>query len=582
MSKKPINKEKRKLNGRIVIVGIFFSLIYSAIALKAIYLQVFQAEWLANKALQEYEKDLVVKGKRGSIYDCKFKELAISIKATSIAVFTKQIVESKSTASDLSKILNIDKNAISKQLESNSSFVWIKRQASPKEVEEVKKLKIKGISFISEASRYYPKKTIAGQVIGFSGIDDKGLEGIEYYYNKYLEGKPCRSKILKDALGRGFNECECEEIDSNGKNIVLTIDSNIQYITDKALEEAVTKHSANYGLAIVMSPKNGEILAISNYPFVNPNSFGEYEKGIRRNKVITDAFEPGSTMKIFLAAAALESGICNEGSVFFCENGLYKVGRNVIHDTHSYGWLSLFDIIKFSSNIGSTKITELIGKKQLYDTLTAFGFGQKTNINLGGESCGSLSSYKQWKEIDAGNISFGQGISVSPLQLVTATCAIANGGILYKPYIVKEIIDNDGNCIKKFTHQQKRRVISKKTSSIIKNIMSGVVTDGTGTNASVEGYNVCGKTGTAQKIDFETGRYARGKYFSSFLGFAPAENPEIVVFVALDEPKKYYYGGTVAAPAFKMIVRETLNYLHVPPLIENKELIMTIAKQLNN
>ncbi len=314
-----------------------------------------------------------------------------------------------------------------------------------------------------------------------------------------------------------------------------------------------------------MAPETGAVLALAHFPVFNPNSFGSYHIETWRNRAITDPFEPGSTMKIFLAAAAIESGKCKPDTIFYCEGGKYKIGKNVVNDTHIYGWLSLQQIIKYSSNIGSVKVTEKMGHEILYSSLRSFGFGGKIGIDCPGETTGTLSSYRGWSEMDAGAISFGQGISVSAIQLVAAAGAIANDGLLMKPYIVQAVTDENGRLIKSFGPQKIRTVISAETSETVRNIMKSVITEnGTGTMAAIDGYAVCGKTGTAQKID-ESGKYAKEKYIASFIGFAPAEDPKITVLVMVDEPIKEHYGGTVAAPAFSRITQETLGYMNVSP-----------------
>jgi cell division protein FtsI (penicillin-binding protein 3) len=318
---------------------------------------------------------------------------------------------------------------------------------------------------------------------------------------------------------------------------------------------------------------------MANAPLFNPNTFARFPRDTWRNRAITDPFEPGSTMKIFTAAAALESGTCTPSTIFFCENGVYRIGRNVIHDTHPRGWLSLQQIVKFSSNIGVVKIIESIGPDYLYSTLTHFGFGQKTRLDCPGETSGVLAPAKRWTQVDTGAISFGQGISVSALQLVTAASAIANGGSLMQPYIVAAVSDHNGRIIQRTEPRVVRNAVSAKTAGIVKRIMKIVITEGgTGVNAALEGYSVSGKTGTAQKID-KSGKYARDKYVSSFLGFAPADEPRIVILVVVDEPEGEHYGGIVAAPAFKKIAHETLNYLNIPPVLEQEKLRVSITSE---
>ncbi|RPJ15354.1 MAG: penicillin-binding protein 2, partial [Desulfobacteraceae bacterium] len=305
--------------------------------------------------------------------------------------------------------------------------------------------------------------------------------------------------------------------------------------------------------------------SMAQYPSLNPNSYEKFDRHLWRNRVITDPFEPGSTMKIFTAAAAIEHGNCSENTIFFCENGEYRIGKHTIHDTHPYGWLTLKEVVKLSSNIGAFKVVNKTGPEYLYKTLKDFGFGEKTGINCPGETSGTIASYKNWRAIDVGAISFGQGMSASPLQLLSAVSAIANDGILMKPYIVQAIMDQKGFTVTRFDPLQVRQAVSSATAGKMKDILMSVTEkDGTGFNAALEGYTVCGKTGTAQKTD-ETGRYAKGKYISSFVGFTPADNPEIAILVMVDEPTKNHYGGIVSAPAFKKIAQETLTYMNVQP-----------------
>jgi len=578
------NKAHKYVNMRINIIGVLFFALILAIGAKAVYLQMFCGNWLSERAASQYEKDLVTTGKRGQIYDRNHHEMAVSIGTTSLAAYPSRIQDKKAAARSLAGILNLNQRKLAQKLNSKRTFVWIKRQASPKELSEVRALGIKGVDFMPSYSRFYPNKTLAAQVLGFTGVDGHGLEGVEYYYDKMLRGQENSLVVLKDALGRGFaKEKKATEKKAmtadRAKNLVLTIDRTIQFITENALDEAVTQFSAESGMAIVMDPQTGAVLAMANNPLFNPNTFGRFPRGSWRNRAITDPFEPGSTMKIFTAAAALESGTCSPSSIFFCENGVYRIGKNTIHDTHPRGWLSLQQIVKFSSNIGVVKVVESIGPAPLHRTLTNFGFGEKTRLDCPGETSGVLMSPKRWTRIDTGAISFGQGISVSALQLVTAASAIANGGSLMQPYIVAAITDHNGRILERTEPQVVRTAVSAKTAHIVKRIMKTVITEGgTGVNAALDGYSVSGKTGTAQKID-DSGKYARGKYVSSFLGFAPADEPKVVILVIVDEPKDEHYGGTVAAPAFKKIAHETLNYLNISPVMEQDKLRVSIETE---
>jgi cell division protein FtsI (penicillin-binding protein 3) len=570
--------ESKMLRFRIRILGSIMYALFFLMAGKALYYQVFLSEWLADKAMSQYEKVDVFSGKRGNIYDANNRKMAVSIDVVSVGVHPKKIKDVRATVKALTEIFHIDRRILINNLYSTKPFVWIKRQISPKESKMLADINLPGIVLIPEYSRFYPNKFLGAQVVGFCGLDGKGIEGVEYYYNTQLQGSEDRVKVLKDALGRRFESEKTTVSDSNGNNLVLTIDGAVQYITEKALEEAVVGFSAKSGMAIVMNPRTGGILALAHYPSYNPNVFREYSKGELRNRALTDPFEPGSTMKIFSVAAAIESGICKPTTVFNCENGAFHVGSNVVHDTHSYGMLTVQEIIKYSSNIGAIKVGQAVGAEILYKNLRNFGFGEKTGIDCAGETPGVLAPYTKWRKIDAGTIAFGQGVSVSAIQLITATCAIANGGILVKPHLVHAVTDASGQVVKRIEPTPVRRAISTETARTVRQMMKEVITTGgTGTNAAIEGYAVCGKTGTAQKI--ENGSYARGKYVSSFIGFVPADYPEAVILVVVDEPQKRYYGGTVAAPAFKRIALETLGYLNISPQNIPNRLTVSLEKE---
>ena len=570
---------KMYIRFRTIIVGIIFTLLMGVIGAKAVYLQIYCGSWLSQKAATQYEKSYELHGKRGTIYDINLREMAVSIDGTSIAAYPRHVVDQQVAGNALVKLLKIDAGIVDRKLSSKRSFIWIKRNVTPRQAEAAKDLKLKGIDFISEPNRFYPNKTLAAQVIGFAGTDGNGLEGIEYQYDRYLGGGTGNFTILKDALGRRFGTEKniAPDFDYSGNNIVLTIDRTVQYITEQALEKAVTDFSAKSGIAVVMKPKTGAVLALAHFPFFNPNAFRDSGRELWRNRAITDPFEPGSTLKIFSVAAAIESGACGPDTIFFCENGEYRIGNNIIHDAKPRGWLSLQQIVQYSSNIGAVKVSEILGPEYLYNHLRKFGFGVKTGIDCPGETAGSMAPYKRWSKIDTGAIAFGQGISVSAIQLLTATCAIANDGIRMKPFIVQAITNQNGRLIKSFAPKKVRTVISAQTARTVRKIMETVIgQNGTGVNAALEGYSACGKTGTAQKSD-GNGTYAKDKYVASFIGFAPAEKAAVAILVVIDEPRKHHYGGVVAAPAFKKIASETLNYLNIPPKGEHDKLTVEVA-----
>ena len=557
--------EKKYLRFRVACVGFIFGLFLAVICGKAAYLQIYHGPWLSDMAAGQYEASVRSSGKRGTIYDRKMSELAVSIPVTSIAAYPKRLTNPTKVAASLAKPLKINRRALNKRLRSKKSFVWIKRQATPREVEQIKKLNIEGIGFIPEYNRFYPQKTLAAQVIGFTGVDGEGLEGVEHYYNRSLKGTTSERTFLRDAFGHRIVSDDKVTPDFSGQNLILTIDQSIQFIAEKTLKDTVKEYEAKGGVVIVMEPKTGAILAMAQYPEFNPNAYRKFKTDHWRNKAITDAIEPGSTLKIFSATAAIESGGLSPHTIFFCENGSYRIGRKVVRDIKAHGWLSLQQIIKYSSNIGVIKLSEDVGAEPLYKTLKQFGFGSKTGFDAPGETPGSLTHYRKWRRMDTSAIAFGYGVAVSPLQLITAVSAIANGGVLVQPYLVSHITDQDNQIIKSFASRKMQRVISQGTSKKIRNILKTVVSEGgTGSRAAIDGYSVCGKTGTAKKLGAD-GTYSTKNYVASFIGFAPAENPAISVLVIIDEPQTEYYGGIVSAPAFRQIAQETLNYLNIHP-----------------
>ena len=564
------NPNRHKLRTGLVTGGFMIWLLL--IGVRAGYLQLYRGTWLSQKAAGQYEKEQIVLGKRGSIYDAHHEAMAVSIETTSLAANPAMIENREKAAAALAKALHLKLRDVKRKLSGARSFVWLKRQATPKEVAAVKKLGFKGVDFLPEHTRFYPNTTLAGQVLGFTGIDGHGLEGLEFYYDNELKGVAQTVTVLKDALGRGFDMDHQVGSDQAGNNLVLTIDRHIQYITEQALADAVTAHQAHSGMAIVMDPKTGAILALANYPLFNPNNFRRYDRAVWRNRAITDPFEPGSTMKIFNAAAALESGNSTPSTIFYCENGSYLIGSHTVNDTKPHGWLSLQQIVKYSSNIGAVKVAQHTGSRVFYQALRGFGFGDRTHVDCPGESSGSLANYKRWTAMDNAAIAFGQGISVTALQLITAAAAIANDGLLMQPHIVQAITDANGRLVRTVEPTALRQVISAENALTIRRIMRTVITSGgTGVEAELEGYSVAGKTGTAQKID-KNGTYAQNRYIASFVGFAPSEQPVLAVLVVVNEPQDTYYGGPVAAPAFRQIVKETFGYLNVAPAIDMRKL----------
>lgn len=551
---------------RIVLVGSIFALCFGVIVGRAVQLQVLDGNDLAEKAATQYNKAYYERPRRGTIFDQNRKELAISIDVPSVCAYPKRIRSPQQTAVALARALRLKQRPIFRKLISGKKFVWVKRYASSNEVSALRELNLEGVGFPTESRRFYPMKTLAAQAIGFCGTEETGLEGLEYYYDRTLSGLNSTRTGIRDALGRWFSPGGLPPENKDGLNLILTIDSNIQNIAEQAVSESVEQFSAKSGMALVMVPSTGAILAMAHVPQFNPNTFGRYEPWIWRNRAITDSFEPGSTFKIFLAAAALESDTCTPDSIFYCENGKYLVGKNVIHDIHAYGDLSFRDIIKYSSNIGAAKIGEKIGSGYLYDKLKAFGFGTKTNIGWPYERSGRLHPVRLWSEMDALATCFGHGVSVSALQLTAGVAALANDGLLMKPYLVQEITNPQGQRVWSVQPTITRRVVSFETAQSLTSMLERVVAkSGTGVKAAVRGYRIAGKTGTAQKIDPNGNGYLKDKHTAAFVGFAPSRDPKMVILVVIDEPQRQYYGGVVAAPVFRRIAMETLQYLKIPP-----------------
>jgi len=566
-----------RIRRRLVVTQILMVTAILLLCAKSFDIQIFQGKELSEKAENDYSRNIIIKGERGHILDQNMNKLGASIDAVTITACPAKINNPADAAKKIADLLDINQKKLKEILSSKRMFAWVERGVTPDQAEKIKALNIAGIYFENDSTRYYPNRSLAAQVIGFTGADDSGLEGLECRYNSILEGRTRKISLTRDGNGRILDYEKKRNSELKGDSIVLTIDKKIQFLSEQALQQAVTNHQARSGMALVMKPGTGELLAIAHYPEFNPNNYKGYDRDAYRNRAVTDAFEPGSAMKVFTAAAALEKGVTPK-TIIFCEKGTYRIGSFTIHDTHSYEWLTISQIIQRSSNIGAAKITEAIGDKALYNCLSGFGFGSRTDIGITGESPGNLIPYKKWSKIDSGAISFGQGISTSALQLVTGISAIANGGNLMKPMLVKKIISREGEDIKEYHPEIIRRVISTGTSRELKAMMNLAVNEeGTGTKAAIDGYEICGKTGTAQKVSEGGKGYAKNKYTSVFAGFAPMENPELAILVIVDEPQKQYYGGDVAAPAFKTIMAESFNYLNIPPE-KNKNMVALLSE----
>ncbi|MGA2954157.1 MAG: penicillin-binding transpeptidase domain-containing protein [Thermodesulfobacteriota bacterium] len=551
---------------RITILLGLFSFLFLVIFGRAYQLQVVQGKKLAAMADRQSQRIVQLVPKRGILYDRKKEEMAISVEVDSVFIQPGKAEDIQTVAQKIGPVLGQKPGPLLSKMKKEEPFVWLQRGITPEQRAAIEKYNLSGVDFLKETKRFYPQGEVGVHVIGFAGLDAQGLEGVELGYDEFIRGEPGFIVISKDALGRSITPQSLPFHQSlDGCEIILTIDKNIQYIVEKELKKSVQACSAKGGMAVVMNPKTGEILAMAVQPSFDPNHFSSSPPQVRKNRTLTDTFEPGSTFKVFLLSAALEEQIAEPKEMFFCENGSYMVGGRVVHDVHKYGWLSLGDVIKFSSNIGASKVGRKVGKNKLYRYLKNFGFGGKTGVDLPGEVSGFLAAPRYWSEVGLANISFGQGVSVTALQLTAALAAVANGGVLMRPYAVKAVLDSNGNVLKENRPKPIRRIISAETATTVTQILKSVMEEGgTGRAASLSGYEAAGKTGTAQKA-LANGRGYSDKRMGSFYGFAPADNPQVVITVVIDEPQGSNYGGVVAAPAFKGIGEQILPYMGIYP-----------------
>lgn len=567
-------KKPEKGRWKFYLTTIFITGLFVALGYRSFELQVLQSEKFSAGAKKQHSRVYKMPPIRGTVFDRNKKPLATSIWATSIYLNPKEVKDPDKLARAISKPLGLSRKKLISLTRSEKPFVWIKRGEDSRTGKKIEALGLSGVGFAEEPKRIYPNGSLLGQAIGFTNIDLKGVEGLEYGFEKMLAGKPATARIRTDGRGNRISDVllNAKEQSTKGNDVLLTVDSNIQHITEAALEKGIKKMKADRGAALLINPQTGEILSMASYPFFDPNRFGEFPQKTRKNLPVWMSFEPGSTLKVFLAATLLEEKMGDENTEYDCENGKLRIGPKVIKDVHGgHGILTVSETITYSSNICAWKIGETLGKKKLHDSLRNFGFGETVGVDLPGEARGKIQNLRNWKDIELATISFGQGISVTAIQLATALSSIANGGYLMKPYIVKKIVSPKGKVLMERNPESVKRVISYDTASKITRILEQVVENGTGKNASIPGYRVAGKTGTAQMPNPETGTYYENRYLSSFIGFAPADDPRLALVVIVENPRKHTYGGVVAAPIFKSITEKVLFYMQIPPRKEKFE-----------
>ncbi len=553
---------------RVALLFLVVALIMCGLVGRLVYVQFFRSSWLLENAVDQRVRDIPVEAKRGPIYDRNGKELAVSVNMESVYAIPVEIKDKEETAAQLAAILELDKEKLQKRLNQSSALVWVRRKIPVEQAQKIKALNLPGVGLTQESKRYYPDGVLAAHVLGFSGIDSQGLEGIEATYDTNLKGQKGRIVIEYDAGGREIPNATHKYIPPQDGDIVyLTIDKVIQFIAERELDRVMRETQAVGATIIAMNPQTGEILALANRPGYDPNHYGDYAPNLWRNIALSNSYEPGSTFKIMTVAAGLQEKAVRQTDPFFDPGYAEVQGRRIrCWKPGGHGSQTFLEVVKNSCNPGFIAVGLRLGTEIFYNYLEAFGFGKTTDIDLPGEAKGIMIQRAKAKPINIATMSMGQSIAVTPMQLITAVAAVANDGLLLKPQIVREIRSNDGKVLQAFAKETVRQVISPETAQELRGILEQVVADGTGRNAYIEGYRIAGKTGTAQKVG--AGGYEQGRYVASFVGFAPANDPQIALLVVIDEPQGLYYGGQIAAPVFGQVMRDVLQYLKIPLQIE--------------
>ncbi|MCA9667298.1 MAG: PASTA domain-containing protein [Myxococcales bacterium] len=556
----------RMVLGALLVFGLF-----SVIIWRAYSLQVVDGKRMREMAEQQYLKQIQLPPRRGTIYDRHGAPLAVSVDVDSVYANPRMIGAKKApeVAARLAAVLELDKWALTKQLSSKRYFTWVARRIDPQRAKAIKALKIRGVFLTPESRRFYPNQGLGGVVVGFAGLDAKGLEGVELRFNERLRGTKKRLKGLRDALGRPVLTHGHQQAANGGHELVLSIDKFIQHETEAALADAyetVDKERGGWVTAVVLDPRSGDVLAMANAPSYDPNRYAQFKPELRRNRAISDAFEPGSTIKPFTVAGALQLGHIRADQSFDCEKGRFKVGRYWIHDSKPHGDLDVKACLQKSSNICLSKIAMQMGKGALYKTLAGFGFGRASGVELPGERAGKLRRPRRVSDVGLANMSFGHGMTTTVLQLARAFGAIANDGVLMRPRLLLRVRGPLGET-KREIKPRGARVLSSGVARTVRDMLVSVTQPGgTAVEAALERYTVAGKTGTAQKVDPVTGTYAKDRWVASFVGLAPASRPRLVIAVVVNEPGgDKHYGGEVAGPIFKRIAAKALRYLGVRP-----------------
>lgn len=553
---------------RFYIVGISFIALLFIFIFRLALIHIFHSQYLTKLALKQHNIYIELTAQRGIIYDCKLKPLAVNVRSYSLFAVPREIDNKENITKILVDLLGLDENFILERLSSKKHFVWLKRKISDTIVNKIKELGMDGLFFMKENKRSYPNGSLAAHILGFADVDSIGLEGAELSYNSCLEGRPGYAFFVRDAHQSSLRLENSDKLPVDGYNVVLTIDQVIQYIAESALDEVYRQYNAKGASIVVLDPYTGQVLAMANRSTFDPNIPQRFPSESRRNRAICDFFEPGSVFKVITASAALEEERFDEEDKFFCEEGAYRVANHTLHDHRPHGWLTFSEVFQKSSNIGVTKIAQGLGLKKIHKFAKLFGFGALTNIELPGETSGILKPINAYSKTSIGAVPIGQEVSVTTLQLAAAISVIANGGLYFQPYIIKEIRDKYGEVIEEYKPKYLRTVISLETSQRLKKILEGVIESGTGKLAKSKEYKFAGKTGTAQKVD-PKGGYSHTNFYATFIGFAPLENPKLAIAVAVDDPYPNHFGGVVSAPVFKEVAEKSLKYIEAEEALNN-------------
>ncbi|HEY6546745.1 MAG TPA: penicillin-binding transpeptidase domain-containing protein [Vicinamibacteria bacterium] len=555
----------RMVRLRLMLLALGASLWALVILVRLVHLQVMERPFFQKHSARQSERTITLEARRGGIFDRTGRPLAVSVDAESVYAVPQDVSDPARTAVALARALGLDaggRKELLGQLQKNRAFVWIKRKVSPGAARAVRELQLDGIGFLSESRRYYPKRELASQLLGYVGLDNQGMSGIEYSFEDALKGRKETVVVTTDARRRPVGHTE--KPSTEGLSVALALDESVQFMAERELDRAMAETQSIAGVVVVVAPFTGEVLAVANRPTFNPNSFQSYSPARWKNRAVTDAYEPGSIFKIVTAAAGLQERVVEPHEVLDCGRGRIEIAGVTINDHAVYDKLSFAQAVAKSSDIGMIRVGQRLGREQFARYMREFGFGAPTGIELPGESAGLVRPTSRWSAISLASLSFGQEVGVTALQMAMATAAVANGGYLMKPLVVRRIEDKDGRVVKEAKPLAVRRVLQPETVDTLTEILKGVVREGTGKRAVVPGYVVAGKTGTAQKVD-PSGRYSMIDHVASFVGFVPASRPALVILVSLDTPKgAHNEGGDVAAPVFARVAEQALRYLAVP------------------